>query len=140
MYRTPNNAHNTQYKSRTSNAIILNATFKRTDLNPTNHELETIWVKIINTKTKNIICCCDYRHPSFNPVRFKEHLELTLSQLTRESNTIFIMGDYEKNCESHPESNDFLLMPNSYFLLPYILHTRITERSATPIDNIFANT
>ena len=32
-------------------------------------------------------------------------------------------------------------MLNSYFLLPYILQpTRITERSATLIDNIFSNT
>ena len=31
-------------------------------------------------------------------------------------------------------------MLNSYFFLPYILQpTRITERSATLIDNIFAN-
>ena len=54
------------------------------------------------------------------------------------------MGDFNinlLNCESHPESNDFLLMLNSFFLLPYILEpTRITERSATLIDNIFANT
>ena len=43
-------------------------------------------------------------------------------------------------CENHPESNDFILMLNSFFLLPYILQpTRITERSATLIDNIFAN-
>ena len=41
------------------------------------------------------------------------------------------------NYESHPESNDFLLiMLNSFFLLPYILQPdRITERSATLIDN-----
>ena len=45
------------------------------------------------------------------------------------------------NCESHPESNDFLLMLNSYFLLPCISQpTRITERSATLIDNMFSNT
>ena len=45
------------------------------------------------------------------------------------------------NCESHPETNDFLLMLNFYFLLPYISQpTSITERSATPIDDIFANT
>ena len=54
------------------------------------------------------------------------------------------MGDLNinlSNCESHPESNDFQLMPNSYFLLHYILQpTSITERSATIIDNIFANT
>ena len=54
------------------------------------------------------------------------------------------MGDFNINlltCENHPESNDFILMLNSFFLLPYILQpTRITERSATLIDNIFANT
>lgn len=54
------------------------------------------------------------------------------------------MGDFNinlLNCESHPESSDFLLMLNSYFLLPYILQpTHITQRSATLIHNIFANT
>ena len=49
------------------------------------------------------------------------------------------MGDLNinlLNCESHPESNDFLLMLNSFFPLPYILQpTRITEKSATLIDN-----
>ena len=53
------------------------------------------------------------------------------------------MGDLNinlLNCESKPESNDFLHMLNSYFFLPYILQpTRITERFATLIDNIFAN-
>ena len=45
------------------------------------------------------------------------------------------------NCESHPESNDFLLRLNSFFLLPYILQpTSITERSATLIHNSFADT
>ena len=121
----------------------LNA-FKRTDLSITDDEFETVWVEINNTKAKNILCCCAYRHPSFNPVRFKEHFESILSQLTRENKNIFIMGDFNINlltCENHPESNDFILMLNSFFLLPYILQpTRITERSATLIDNIFANT
>ena len=121
----------------------LNA-FKRTDLSTTDDEFETVWVEINNTKAKHILCCCAYRHPSFNPVRFKEHLESILSQLTRENENLFIMGDFNINlltCESHPESNDFILMLNSFFLLPYILQpTRITERSATLIDNIFANT
>ena len=117
--------------------------FKRTDVNTTD-EFETIWVEIDNTKAKYILCCCAYRHPSFNPVRFKEQLESTLSQLVRENKTIFIMGDFNVNplnCESHPESNDFLLMLNSYFLPPCISQpTRITERSATLIDNMFSNT
>ena len=121
----------------------LNA-FERTDLSTTDDDFETVWVEINNTKAKNILCCCPYRHPSSNPVRFKEHLESILSQLTRENKNIFIMGDFNINLlssESHPKSNDFILMLNSFFLLPYILQpTRITERSATLIDNIFANT
>ena len=121
----------------------LNA-FRRTDLSTTDGEFETVWLEINNTKAKNILCCCAYRHPSFNPVRFKEHFESILSQLSRENKNIFIMGDFNINLltfESHPESNDFILMLNSFSLLPYILQpTRITERSATLIDNIFANT
>ena len=41
----------------------LNA-FKRTDLSTTDDEFETIWVEIVDTKAKNILCCCAYRHPS----------------------------------------------------------------------------
>ena len=37
----------------------LNA-FKRTERSTTDDEFETIWVKIVNTKTKNILCCCAY--------------------------------------------------------------------------------
>ena len=119
-------------------------TFKPTDLSVTDNDFETIWVEIINIKAKNIFYRCAYLHPSFNPIRFKENFESILSQLSRENKNIFLTADFNinlLNCESHPESNDFLLMLNSYFLLPYILQpTRITERSATLIDNIFSNT
>ena len=101
----------------------LNA-FKRTDLSTTDDEFETIWVEILNTIAKNILCCCAYIHPSFSPVRFREHLESTLSQLTSENKSIFIMDDFNinlLNSESHPESNDFLLTLNSFSHLPYIL-------------------
>ena len=93
---------------------------------------ETIWVEIVGTKAKNILCCCAYRHSSVCPVRFKEHLESTLSQLTSENKSIFIMGDFNinlLNCESHPESNDFLLMLNSFFfnLISYNQHVLLKD-------------
>ena len=103
--------------------------------------VKLFWVEIVNTKAKNILCCSAFRHPaSFSPLRFKERLESTLSQLTSENKSIFIMGVFDINLlnyESHPESNDSLLiMLNSFFLLPYILQPpHITERSATLIDN-----
>ena len=71
----------------------LNA-FKRTDWSTTDDEFETVWVEINNTKAKNILCCRGYRYPLVKPVRFKEHFESILSQLTRENNNIFIMGDF----------------------------------------------
>ena len=74
----------------------LNA-FKRTDLSTTDDEFETIWVEIVNTEAKNTLCYCAYRHPSISPVRFKEHLESTLSQLSSENKSIFIMVTFDSN-------------------------------------------
>ena len=108
-------------------AKSLNA-FKRDDLSITDDEFETVWVQIFNTKNKNILCCCAYRHPSSNPVRFKEHLESTLSRLTRENKNIFLMGDFNVNLLNHenkPESNDFLQMLISSFLTFYSQHVSL---------------
>ena len=52
------------------------------------------------------------------------------------------MGDFNINLlnyEAHSETNDFINLMVSYYLLPYILHpTRVTDHSATIIDNIFS--
>ena len=54
------------------------------------------------------------------------------------------MGDFNINLvnyDSHPETNDFINLMVSHYLLPHILHpTRVTDHSATIIDNIFCNT
>ena len=122
---------------------LLNAV-KRTDLSITDEEFEAVWVKIKNAKSKNTLCCCAYRHSSSSPERFTEHIETILHNLTRENKNIFILGDFNinlLNCVNHPASESFLNMMNSNFLLLYILQpTRVTDRSATLIDNIFANT
>ena len=45
------------------------------------------------------------------------------------------------NYDNHVKTNEFLNTMNSNFLLPYIHQpTRITDKSATVIDNIYANT
>ena len=53
------------------------------------------------------------------------------------------MGDFNFNLlnyESHTETNDFLNTIISHYLLPHILQpTRVTNYSATVIDNIFSN-
>ena len=79
-----------------------------------------------------------------SPERFTEHIETILHNLARENKNIFILGDFNinlLNCVNHPASENFLNMMNSNYLLPYILQpTHVTDRSATLIDNIFANT
>ena len=127
------------YTSKSLNVV------KRTDLSVTNEEFEAVWLEIKkNIKSKNILCCCAYRHPSSPPERFIEHIETVLHNLVREKKIIFMLGDFNinlLNCVSHPASETFLNMMNSNYLLPYILQpTRVTDRSATLIDNIFANT
>ena len=53
------------------------------------------------------------------------------------------MGDFNVNLlnyESHNETNDFINTMVSHYLLPHILHpTRVTDHSATVIDNIFSD-
>ena len=71
---------------------------------------------------------------SFSPVRFKEHSESTLPQLTSENKSIFIMGDFNISL-SHPESNDFLLMLNSFFfyLISYNQHVLLKDQQPSLI-------
>ena len=52
------------------------------------------------------------------------------------------MGDFNINLlnyEAHSETNDFINLMVSHHLLLYVLHpTRVTDHSATIIDNIFS--
>ena len=56
--------------------------------------------------------------------------------------TVFL-GDFNLsllNYEHHSDTNDFFNSMVSHYLLPHILHyTRVTDHSATIIDNIFSN-
>ena len=53
------------------------------------------------------------------------------------------MGDFNidlLNYDSHSETDNFINLMIFHYLLPHILHpTRITDNSATIIDNIFSN-
>ena len=43
---------------------------KREDWSISNVEFETLWVEIDNSRSKNILCCCAYRHPSSDIAKF----------------------------------------------------------------------
>ena len=88
-------------------------------------EYETIWVEINNTKDKNVLCCCLYRHPSSDINKFIDHMTSILQKVQKENKTLFIMGDFNINLynySSHTETNDFINLMVSNYLLPHILH------------------
>ena len=117
----------------------------RNDLSAIHEDYETIWVEINNHKSKHFLCCCLYRHPSSDMISFTDHMTSILQKTKKENKILFIMGDFNINLlsymyQSHSETNDFIKLMVSHYLLPHILHsTRVTDHSAIIIDNIFTN-
>ena len=116
----------------------------RDDLSVIEDDYETIWIEINNHKSKNLLCCCLYRYPSSDITNFNNHISSILQKVQKENKSLIIMGDFNINLvnyDSHPETNDFINLMVSRYLLPHILHpTRVTDHSAMIIDNIFFNT
>ena len=84
----------------------------RSDLSTTDSDFETIWIEINTYKGKNTLCCCVYRHPSSNPKTFREHFDSILYRISRETKTVFVMGDFNLNLlnyDNHVETNEFLI-------------------------------
>ena len=116
---------------------------KRDDLSVSDVDFETIWIEIDNPQSKNILCCCAYRHPSSDISKFTDHLQDTLSTIADEDKIVHIMGDFNidlLNYGDHTLTNEFINLMFSAHFMPSILHpTRITDTSSTLIDNIFLN-
>ena len=100
-------------------------------------------LKSMTKKDKNFLSCCLYRHPSSDITKFIDHMTSILQKVQKENNTLLIMGDLNINLYnycSHTETNHFINLLVSNYLLPHILHpTRVTDHSTTIIDNIFSN-
>ena len=61
-------------------------------------DFESLWVEIkTGHKSKNILCCCTYRHPNTDVGKFTKHLESTLSKYDKSSKIISIIGDFNIN-------------------------------------------
>ena len=107
-------------------------------------ELESTFVELLLPKMKNIICGCIYKHPYMDINEFNEcHMQPLLEKLSKETKTIFIMGDFNINLlninEDENTTNFFDIM-TSNLLIPFIIHpTRVTPTTKTVIDNIFSN-
>ena len=114
---------------------------KRIDLSISTLNFETVWIEIQNTKSKNVLCCCAYRHPSSEINTSNDHMQEIMTRTENENKLVFIMGDFNLlNYENHTPTSNFL---NTFFtnhLQPLILQpTRVTDSISTLIDNIFSN-
>ena len=115
----------------------------RPELGSDSDEYETVWAEIENSKDKNILICCAYRHPSSEIEHFTEYIQRTLSIPSVANKHVFILGDFNINLlnhDSHTATCDFVSVLLSQNFLPYIIHpTRVSDHSSTIIDNIFSN-
>ena len=116
----------------------------REDLSTFNDTIESIFVEINNVSNgPNTVVGAIYRPPGTNLDLFNEELESILEKIKHEKKTCYLLGDFNINllhCDTHAASSDFINLLYSYLFLPCINRpTRITERSATLIDNIFTN-
>ena len=114
----------------------------REDLCVTTNDFECLWVEI-HRKSRNVVCAVIYRHPNGDLDKFINYFYAALDKISNESKLCSIMGDFNLNLlnfESHNPTGDFINTLTSYCFQPCIIKpTRITDHSATLIDNIFFN-
>ena len=91
----------------------------------------------------NVIVTVIYRPPNTDTWIFNEKLNAVLNCVNNERKLCYLMGDYNidiLNYDSHSATAEFVDMLYSHAFLPLINRpTRITQNSATIIDNIFTN-
>ena len=84
-----------------------------------------------------------YRPPDTDIRKFNDLLNKCLNKIKAEKKLSYLMGDYNINIinsEQHIPTQEFVDLFASHGHLPYITKpTRVTQRSATLIDNIFSN-
>lgn len=116
----------------------------RSDLSTQKHnDYESLWIEIHNNKGHNTICGIFYRHPHGNVDNFLNYINVMIEKIHREDKYCVLLGDFNLDLlkfESHPDTDSFLSTLGTFYFQPQILQpTRITNHSATLIDNIFFN-
>jgi len=121
-----------------------NIDFKlRNDLTMDSSIAECLFIEIINSNSKNSLTGVIYRAPNNKYDEFDSKLTDLLTAIDKEGKICYLLGDFNidllkyKHCNN---SSNFLNQMISSMLVPTINRpTRITNSSATLIDNIFTN-
>ena len=118
----------------------------RTDLGIMNENIEALFIEIqadVTQLMKNCIIGNVYRPPAQDINEFYNSLAEILLKIKNENKTIYIMGDFNLNIldsDKHLPTADFIELMYSNSMFPLISKpTRITNSTATLIDNIFCN-
>ena len=115
----------------------------REDLCLITKEFDSLWIEINRYPYKNLVCAILYRHPSGKPEDFTKYLYSTLDKISKEKKLCLFMGDFNINLLNFEDcqiTEEFINTIVSYDFLPHILQpTRITDHTASLIDNIFFN-
>ena len=119
---------------------------RRSDLDILSCSTESVFVEIpkscINSK-KNVIVGSIYRPPNTNCEEFLDYIKNVLDKINLENKICYLAGDYNLNllnAEKHTYTNEFIDVLFMNYFVPLIdKPTRIREKSATLIDNIFTN-
>ena len=114
------------------------------ELNMMSDIVESLFIEISNPQSKNIIIGVVYRPPSSNPKDFLNCIENLLKNPLFVNKSTFIMGDFNIDLiksDHNSTSQEFLETFLTASFLPLISKpTRVRNRSATLLDNIFTNT
>jgi hypothetical protein len=119
----------------------------RTDLSFIRPSLECLVVEVelgFHRTVPNPIICCLYRPPNTDITVFHKDLSELLRTVTKsKSKLIVLAGDFNLDLlksDTHSPTGEFLNNLVSFSFLPVInLPTRVTDYSATLIDNFFVN-
>ena len=114
----------------------------RDDLNVFNNICESCFIEILKAG-KNIILGVFYRPPENSVIQFIHVIKDILEKINLEHKDCMFMGDYNidfKKIDQLNYVNEFLETLSSFSFHPLITSpTRITQTTATLIDNIFGN-
>ena len=113
------------------------------ELSLMNDIIESLSIEIKVSGSKNILIIVIYKPPNANCKLFLEYLQELLHNPLFNNKDCFIVGDFNidlSQCHSHNTSQEFIDTMLSATFLPLITKpTRVTNHSATLIDNIFCN-
>ena len=93
--------------------------------------------------TRDAIVGVIYRPPNTDVSLFNARIHTLLSKIKLENKICYLLGDYNINLlstETHLSTSEFVETMFSHMFIPLVNRpTRVKERSATIIDNIFVN-